>query len=461
MRAAMSAWSVSGTRSAPIARPALEEHADRLLDEERIPLGPLERLPGQRHGSFAGRPGELVEQLLDELRALVLREGLEFDRGRAHATAAPAGTRVEELGSRQAQDEHRRAHPVREVLDEIEERRFRPVDVLEEKDERLHVRDPLHDLACRPCDLLRAALALERLHETCGEPEDVGDGLLGTALAQLLERLLERVVVRDAGRSLDHLAERPVRHALSVGQRTADEHARPLDPVEELTGEPALPHARLPVDREEVRATVAQTSVERVLEQLELGVAADERSTRADRATGAFEHVHDPPRSQVPVDALELERARILDDEASSSEPVRGRPDEDLAGTSGLLEPRREVHRLARRERRLRAVDDDLARLDSDASLELELVDRGANRERRADGAVGIVLMRLRHAERRHHRVAGELLDDPAVLVDAVRDGFEEPRDAAAHDLRVDPGHEPRRVDDIDEQHRCELSLHV
>ena len=94
----------------------------------------------------------------------------------------------------------RRAHPVRDVLDEVEERRLGPVDVLEEQDQRLHVRDALHHLARSPGDLLRAALAVERLHQAGGETEDVRDRLLGAALAQLLERLLERVVVGDARR---------------------------------------------------------------------------------------------------------------------------------------------------------------------------------------------------------------------------------------------------------------------
>ena len=68
--------------------------------------------------------------------------------------------------------------------------------------------------------------------------------------------------------------------------------------------------------------------------------------------------------------------------------------------------------------------------------------------------------MRLGNAERRHHGVACELLDDAAVLLDAPRDHLEEARDAAPHDLGVGAPHETRRVDDVDEQHRCELALH-
>ena len=41
-----------------------------------------------------------------------------------------------------------------------------------------------------------------------------------------------------------------------------------------------------------------------------------------------------------------------------------------------------------------------------------------ADRERRADGALGIVLVRDRRAEERHHRVADELLDRAAVALE-------------------------------------------
>ena len=355
MRAAMSACSVSGHAiGRAVARAALDEHADGLLDEERVALGALDRLLRECLRPLARRAGELIEQLLDELRALLLGQRIELDRGRAHAAPAPAGARVEELGPREAEDQDRRANPVGDVLDEVEQRRLGPVDVLEEQDQRLYVGDALHDLARRPRDLLRAALALERLHQPGRETEHVRDGLLGAALAQLLERLLEWIVVRDAGGGLHHLAQRPVRDALAVRKRTAHENARALDAVEELSREAALPDARLAVDREEVSAPVAQAAVERVLEQLELGLAADERRTRPERADRGRRACRPRATRGVAVDALELERAGVLDHEAPGREPIRGRPDEDLAGTGRLLESSGEVHGLARGERRVR-----------------------------------------------------------------------------------------------------------
>ena len=66
----------------------------------------------------------------------MLRERLEEDRRRVHLAAAPARTDVEQLGPGHAQEEDR-PRPVREVLDEIEEGRFAPVDVVEDHHEWL------------------------------------------------------------------------------------------------------------------------------------------------------------------------------------------------------------------------------------------------------------------------------------------------------------------------------------
>ena len=74
--------------------------------------------------------------------------------------------------------------------------------------------------------------------------------------------------------------------------------------------------------------------------------------------------------------------------------------------------------------------------------------DRGGG----ADGALGVVLVRLRDAESGHDRVAGELLDDAAVRGDAMRDVLEERVDAPAHDLGIAHCDELGRADEIDEE---------
>ena len=136
-------------------------------------------------------------------------------------------------------------------------------------------------------------------------------------------------------------------------------------------------------------------------------------------------------------------------------------PISSCPGSAGLLQARRDVDGLAGGEGRVAVVGDDLAGLDADAGLELELVHRVEDRERRAHGALGVVLVRLRDPEGRHDRVAGELLDDPAVRDHAVRDPLEEGLDAAAHDLGIRAGDERGRIDEVDEQDRGKLAFHA
>src|SRR6185295_2823716 len=64
---------VRDTIGRAVAGAALDEHADGLLDEQRIPLGAVERFLRKRLGSLSGNTRELTEQLLHELGALLLR----------------------------------------------------------------------------------------------------------------------------------------------------------------------------------------------------------------------------------------------------------------------------------------------------------------------------------------------------------------------------------------------------
>ncbi len=346
------------------------------------------------------------------------------------------------------------------MLDQLEQRVLRPVDVLEEEDERLHVGEGDHDLARRPGDLLRAALPFERLEHAGGQTEHVGDGLLLAALAELRERLLERVVVGDARGRLDHLRQWPVGDALAVREASAAQDARALEPVDELPREAALPDAGLAEDREQMCTTVADRARERVLEQLELRFAPDERRAWACRPRGAVHRVHHAPRAKCRPHPLQLEWPRILDDEARGCKPVRGRPDQDLSRSRDLLEASREVHGLACGERGVRVLDDELAGLDADPRLEPELFDGMPDPERCAGGALCVVLVRLRNAKSGKHRVARELLDDPPVQRDAVRDLLEELVHATPDDLRIRAGNEARGVHQVHEQHCRELALH-
>ncbi len=101
MRACRSAWIVGGTAiSSP---PRLADHREHLLDVQRVAgrcsRDPLAHVQVER---------DLAQQRVDQLLALALRERLEQERRRVELASAPVGSRLEELGARDAEEEDRR-----------------------------------------------------------------------------------------------------------------------------------------------------------------------------------------------------------------------------------------------------------------------------------------------------------------------------------------------------------------
>src|SRR6185295_12028948 len=229
---------------------------------------------------------------------------------------------------------------------------------------------------------------------------------------------------RDSGCCLHHLRQRPVREAFAEGQRPPGEHGRPLEAGEELAGETALPDAGLPEDRDELRTAVADGACERVLEQLELLLAADVRPDDVERTAGRALRAHDPSHFEAAGKALEKPLAEGLRHDPAR-ETTRSRAHEDLARLGGLLEACRDIERLAGCEGRVALVDDDLPCLDPDADGELA-VPRLDDRNRGTHRALGVVLVCGLYAEDGEHRVAGELLHRPAVRLDVRADTIEE-----------------------------------
>ena len=134
-------------------------------------------------------------------------------------------------------------------------------------------------------------------------------------------------------------------------------------------------------------------------------------------------------------------------DDGMPDEPVGRLPDEHLAGTGGLLEPRSDVDRVTGREplSRCRVSDDHLAGVDAGAGGEANPVLLGElvvdasesllHLERRTHGTEGVVLVDGRHAEHGHDRVADELLDGAAVVLER-----------RLHRAEVAPHHPPQRL---------------
>ncbi len=121
----------------------------------------------------------------------------------------------------------------------------------------------------------------------------------------------------------DHLGERPVRHAVAVGQAAAAVPGHVLgDAVEvlvELPGKPGLADAGDAGDREQMRLVLVGAGVEELLGKSQLAVAADERRLEALRFQPAGPPGGDAERTP------ELHRVRLALEVVEAGVGIRDR----------------------------------------------------------------------------------------------------------------------------------------
>ncbi len=151
-------------------------------------------------------------------------------------------------------------------------------------------------------------------------------------------------------------------------------------------------------------------------------------------------------------------------------EPASGLAEHDLPRQRRLLEPLGDADGCSGGEGLAGAGigDEHLAGVQPDPDLQRDAVGLGEIRVQLAEripqlgcGANGterVVLVRGRNAERRHRRVADELLDDPAVALDDRPNHVEVAGEDAAHDLGVELRAELGGVDQVCEQDRDRLA---
>jgi hypothetical protein len=147
--------------------------------------------------------------------------------------------------------------------------------------------------------------------------------------------------------------------------------------------------------------------LEGVAEAAQLGLTADHRCRKA--SLDLVRHREQRVRRHRLRLSFQLESPLVADLDRRPHQTERLLADEHFAGLCGLLEPRRDVDRIAGRKALL-GPGHDLPGVDPDPSGDAELGQRVAHLERRAAGAQGVVLVRGRHAEDGHDRVADELL---------------------------------------------------
>ena len=223
MRAAMSACSVSGHAIAASRCRRRSRRACRIVSSTNsgFPSAPVERLLRSAPGLLAGDPASWLSSCSTS-SALSSSESGSSSIAVERTRPPPQPGRASSSSGR-ARQTIRRGARTESARCSIRSSSGASAQWMSSKseDERLHVGDALritsraaHAISCG----LRSPSSASM--QPGGEAEHVGDGLLGAALAELLERLLERIVVGDARGGLHHLAERPVRDALAVRQGT-------------------------------------------------------------------------------------------------------------------------------------------------------------------------------------------------------------------------------------------------
>jgi hypothetical protein len=187
------------------------------------------------------RRGLAVEQVLDQDGPVSGRERRQRDRGGVRQAAAPVRTAFEQVRARHAEDERGAARPGDDGLDQLEEARVGPVDVLDQREDgtvgRPRLEVPLPGPGDRPARRVgvRAGERVGRQLHADRRQQDPGDAealLAGEARVQMRARLLQDrlvgVAVEDAGVGLEDLGERPVRQPVAVGKAPPTEHPSPV-----------------------------------------------------------------------------------------------------------------------------------------------------------------------------------------------------------------------------------------
>ena len=358
-------------------------------------------------------------------------------------------------------------------------RLVRPVQVLEDEHRLPLLRPALEQPPPgRERLLLRRGLTprADQREQARLEPGEVGI-VRRQGLLELRLHLLGEVGLEDPALGLDDLAERPEGDPLPVGKAAAltpaDESGPLLDVREELGAEAALADSRLADDCHELAGALLRGALEGADQERLLELAADERGrVRAG-------DVSSEPRASRER-AVEGERLRLALDhhgvELLVLEDALGRSigrlrDGDAVDGCGALQAGGGVDDVPGDDpltflRTCPEGDDRLARVDADAHLERErrvllvqLLDRLEDAKPRADGPLGVVLVRDRRAEHRHHGVADELLDRPSVQLDLVPELSVVRADAGANVLRVSCLRGGREADEVAEEDSHDLAF--
>ncbi len=206
MRAASTAWMLDGSAS-PFSAPT----ATSCSRKSGLPSAVSTIRVAVRDPSAVGR------RALDELMRLRVRQSVERQQRPVRQRGHPHRARLHELGPGEAEQQDRMpAREGDEVLEQVEQSRLGPVDVVDHDHERALPGHPLQQPSDGPERLLGLGGAVGQADRGQDQPRD-----LLVSFEQLVEPLA-RVVAAELP---DDLGQRTVGRALAVGRAAPDHHA--------------------------------------------------------------------------------------------------------------------------------------------------------------------------------------------------------------------------------------------
>ena len=225
----------------------------------------------------------------------LLRKWLEQDRGRVHLSATPPRTQLQQFGACDQRAAVRVSGPIREVLDEVEQERFRPVEIVD------HTPEPAPGPGARrvlgpPTRCPRGPRA-----RPSRAPRPVS-----RAIALGLVRPSRRRASSSRSRCgwssvsappvacANDLRERVVGDAFSVGEAPSAQDAAPPGPTRNSRTSRDLPIPAGPsnVKRCEVRSFLDHSCSQCLTQDLQLFAPADHRRVEVpDMAGGVEQHL--------------------------------------------------------------------------------------------------------------------------------------------------------------------------
>ena len=232
---------------------------------------------------------------------------------------------------READDEDRGVlHRLVQVLDQVEERRLRPVDVLEDEDDRALAGKGLEEPSRPPHELAHREL---RIREPHGGGDSVGDlAVASCRLGDFSTRDLGRILIGDRRGLADRLSEWPEGDAAAVGKAAAaKDECRAGHGGRELADQARLADPGLAEDRDQPASTLGDGLVERRSEEALLALAAHQRQVGTASGRVAFGHVEEAVGGNRLGLALQLDRGRErLGVDVVLDEPIRQLPEQRL-----------------------------------------------------------------------------------------------------------------------------------